>query len=216
MRRTIRLGFACSVLLLLVAMLAFAMLSMFVDMKYDRVSGSAKWLVWGFAEGDALISLTELHKSQCKPTPKNWTLSVNLIQDLDRTRTSASTLADRTSPAFVARTNRAIVIKEKAKRALFDGTRHRSILGLYFAHSSYPYEQWLLRFPLWIPVFAMAIWLWIVYRRRTTSLNRYRQGLCLRCGYVLIEQQVRCPECGTKIPEEQRARLSLATEPTDA
>lgn len=47
-------------------------------------------------------------------------------------------------------------------------------------------------------------------------LSRVWRGCCYVCGYPQIQfGSLRCPECGTVIPEEQRAKLKLAV-PMDA
>lgn len=48
--------------------------------------------------------------------------------------------------------------------------------------------------PLWPVLLGLMLWAWVVWRRRTARMKRF---LCLRCGYPLLDQQLRCPECGT-------------------
>lgn len=81
--------------------------------------------------------------------------------------------------------------------------------------------RWLCLIALgWLPILVFGIQSWnTVVSIKTWFRQRllYRRGMCHQCGYCLLcLTSSRCPECGTVIPEEQRARLGLATVPKDA
>lgn len=70
-----------------------------------------------------------------------------------------------------------------------------------------------LRFPTGIPLILIIVIMGWRIRRSAVP----RVGECELCSYTLVGNVSGiCPECGTTIPEEQRTRLSLATEPADA
>jgi hypothetical protein len=70
-----------------------------------------------------------------------------------------------------------------------------------------------LKLPLWIPLGVLLIGSFSrIVGRRLAKVTE-----CMNCRYDLTGNTSGiCPECGTAIPEEQRARLSLPTESTDA
>lgn len=71
-------------------------------------------------------------------------------------------------------------------------------------------RQWSA--PLWLIAALAALpplqWAAIHLRQRRQCLRR-RLGLCVRCGYDLRATAERCPECGTPVPADVRARSAV-------
>lgn len=80
----------------------------------------------------------------------------------------------------------------------------------YISQGGHVTELMICRLPVWVPT-SILVGLFIVLRgqREKTPTSR-----CLACNYSLVGNTTGiCPECGTVIPEDQRARLEAPDGP---
>lgn len=98
--------------------------------------------------------------------------------------------------------------------ALFSHAANRAAMGCFLSLRFEGGFVGLVQIPM--PVFILPCLLLVLFhvatRGRRCYRHRVRNGLCTNCGYCLsgLVSGV-CPECGTVIPDEQCARLGLAT-----
>ena len=71
---------------------------------------------------------------------------------------------------------------------------------LAIVHSDAPrIAWWIVGITPVLASIAALVWAIIMVRAWRRDLRRYRNGLCMNCGYDLRESKDRCPECGTPI-----------------
>ncbi len=56
--------------------------------------------------------------------------------------------------------------------------------------------------PHWIPILILSSLFGIFYLPLRRRRKRKKLGLCVKCGYDLRASKDRCPECGTKFPNQ--------------